>query len=384
MRRLACCLLTAWLAGQEPAICVQFAADADGKGPPALVWLRQDFLPGLSGWPAGLDGSRAFVLRASARGITARATNAALPGGAYLAGEFRLPDTGSILLSCDQDGVEDWFAPGGAPLPGRLRQLLGDLGADTPGFRTIDVAALAGHLGRVLEGDPESPLLGLGAAWCGEVTWHTFAGVPGFRVRGRSGGGLLLPCAIVFWATLPEPRDPATWWTSSGPLPARWSLRAFAARDGDRAEAARQLGRAAAGSFSSVLTALLHADDQSRVAAMDGLVRQQDAAALPRIVAAADPQLPETLAMAQSAIAALWPKAGSATREEVRRLLAKHPAAPLRHFDLGALAPPARPTAGGSAAPRTLAWLAVIEFLVFGLWLHERRRLQAGLRPRSA
>jgi hypothetical protein len=135
-----------------------------------------------------------------------------------------------------------------------------------------------------------------------------------------------------------------------------------------------------------VLTALLHADDQSRVAAMDGLVRQQDAEALPRIVAAADPQLPETVAMAQSAIAALWPKAGSATRAEVRRLLAKHPAVPLRNFDLDALTPPAgsATAARGSAAPRTLAWLAVIECLLFGLWLRERRRLQCGFRPRSA
>jgi hypothetical protein len=382
MRRLACCLLTASLAAQEPALCVQFAADADGKGPPALVWLRQDFLPGLPAWPAGLDGRQPFVLRASAQGITARATTSPLAGSAYLAGEFRLPDTGSILLSCDHDGVEDWFAPAGAPLPARLRQLLADLGADASGFRTIDVAALAGHLGRVLEGDPESPLLSLGAAWCGEVTWNTSAGDPGFRVRGRSGGGLLLPCAIVWWATLPEPRDPSTWWTVS-PLPARWSLRAFAARDGDRAEAARQLGGAAAGSFTAVLTALLHADDQSRAAAMDSLVRQQDASALPRIVAAADPQLPETVAMARSAIVTLWPKASASTREEVRRLLAKHPAAPLRQFDLGALAPPVAPAPGGSGL-RALAWLFVIECLVFGLWLRERRRLQSAVRPRSA
>jgi hypothetical protein len=384
MRSFACCLLAAALTAQEPAVTVQFAADADGKGPPALVWLRQDFLPGRSGWPRGLDARSAFVLRASPLGLSARAAVAPMPQDAYAAGEFRPPGDAPILLSCDRDGVEDWFVPGDTVLPRRAHQLLADLGADALGFRTMDVAALAGHFGRVVEGDPESPLLGLGAAWCGEVTWHVFVGEPGLRVRGRSGGGLLLPCAIVFWATLPDARDPSSWWNASAPLPARWQLRAFSARDGDRAEAARQLGRSDAAVDPTVLTALLHADDQSRLAAMDGLVRQQDAAALPRIIRAADPQLPETVAMAQRALTELWPLATPATQTEVRRLLARHPALTLRTFDLPVLAGQTAAPANGSTALRTFALLAVLQCLCFGLWLRERRRLQRHGIPHAA
>lgn len=347
---------------------VRFAADANENGPAGLVWLRTERLPRLPGWPAGLSPRDAFELDLATSGNTVR-TSAPPPGDAYLAGEVVLPGWGSLLLRCDRAGIEDWFAPD-RPLPPELFALVGNAAAAAGVPCTVDVGALAGHLTTILTDAPGADLLTAGAAMCGEVTLQWWRDAAGVRVRGRSGGGLLLPAAIAWLAAQPPTARPEQWFALPRQQgPGRWPLRAFVSRDGFRAEAARQLALAPAA--VGTLGALLHADPVTRLAAMDTLVRQGDAGALPGIVRAADPGQPATVAMARLAVDQLWPGAGPATRADVHRALVHNPIADLRAAVRAAAAP-----AADWRRPLVLT-LAVTALVLLVLLRRERRRAAA-------
>lgn len=359
------------LPAQTAAIRAVFAADARGEGPPALVWLRRELLSQQPGWPAGLDPLQQLRVEATASGCVFAAS--ALPLRGYLDGEFVLPGVGSVLLSCDQNGLEDWFAPAAGELPASIeavRQRLGEVMAPMP--RSVDAAAFCGSIaGGLVDADPRQLLLTLGMRRCGEVTFQCWRQPDGLRVRGRSDGGLLLPALGAFLAGLPDLRELQQHWQDGG-LYGRdaLSVRAFASRDGDRAEAARQLARTPSPAAQATLRALLYSDDPCRLSAMDSLRRHRDPEQLVRLVAAADPRLPQSLDLARDAIAELWPLLSESQQQLTRQRI-------------DAVAPAMRsylPAAAAVAADRRgamIAMLAVLMFSLFGFWLRERMRLGA-------
>jgi hypothetical protein len=156
------------------------------------------------------------------------------------------------------------------------------------------------------------------------------------------------------------------------------SLRAFAARDADRAEAARQLGRANSTESLTALRALLHAEDAVRLAAIDALVRRREAEELPRIVAAAGPSMPWAALAASDAVRELLPAASPAARQRTRAAIAASQNTGLRRLDLGQFdarsAAPAPPAYGRRA--RDLLLLGVLAIGLYGLWSRERARLR--------
>ena len=378
---LALLLGTALLRGQQASLHAGLAADPDGSGPAALVWLRREYLPALATWPHGRDPLAAVVVHWRGQEFTFDE----LPGtgaGGYAQGEFCLPGADSVLFSCGTDGVEDWFVPANCTPSGRPAQLVRALGIRTGApARTIDIAAMCGNLGGSLPADdPRLQWIGLGAANCGELTFTCWQVGDRLRVRGRSGGGLLLPAFLAFAATLPPGADAsARWATVPDDDTARWSLRAFAGRDSDRAEATRQLAAASDPRARTTLRLLLRADASTRTAAMDGLVRLQAAEQLPRILAAADPALPDTVAMAGEAVTELWPELPLALRGQVRAALENHPAEALRQLD------PDRDSRNAGSDPvgvqalpnRWLLPLLATGAGLLGLWLRERQRLRA-------
>jgi hypothetical protein len=225
--------------------------------------------------------------------------------------------------------------------------------------RTLDVPALVGNVaGAAVEGDGDAQQLALGAAHCGELTLAVRSDRGRLRAEGRSGGGLVVP-ALLLW--LAQRRDAGA--TLAG-VHDGWRLRAFGARDGDRAEAVRQVQRAG-GDAVPVLSALLHADEPSRVGAIDGLLRLRAAGELPRIAAAAEPDLPLATAMARAAVRELWPLASAATRQRTRAVLAASLALDESILD-------AEPAMDGRY--RWLAALSVLFTGLFGLWWRERLR----------
>jgi hypothetical protein len=346
----------ATLGAQAPLLRVAFAADAAASGPPALVWLRRDLLALRPEWPAGLRATDAFTLTWRPTGIAIGAGEP-LPKGTYLAGGVLAGD-GEVLLRCAASGVEDWSVTGTAVPPAilRLAQLF-DLLADAPP-RAIDVAAAAGNLlPAMLDDDPRRPLFGVGAAECGDLMLEIQRTATGLHLRGRSNGGLLLPVVILWLSSAPTPAELSTTAAPDAPTDEqRWSVRGFTARDGDRPEAARQLARSHSSNGLAALRALLHADDSTRCAAIDSLIRLGAADELPRIVAAGKGQ-PLATAMAEAAVAELWDRAAPDRRAGI-----------------------APPVAGGDDAPsssrRLLLPLAALFFGLLSFWLRERRRLQ--------
>lgn len=338
------------------------AAFAAGVGPSALLWLRREVLARRPEWPAGRDPGAAFSLQLSLRGLRFGPA-AGLPAGVAVAGDCQLPGGSSVLFACDGDGREQWECEGG-PLPPDLAEVTAALHVaigDPP--RVVDLAALVGNLaGPAVHGDPAADMLALGSTYCGDVTFAVRRQGNTTTVHGASAGGLTLP-ALLVWLSLR--RDGARVVTGADD---RWRLRAFGSRDGDRAEAARQLLRAG-GDGVPTLRALLHADEPSRLAAIDGLLRMHAAAELPHIVAAADPELPLATSMAVAAVRELWPMASAPTRAAVRSVVARNG---FLQAELRAAVPAA------SARYRALAILGVFAAGLLGLWLRERHlRLRA-------
>ncbi len=252
--------------------------------------------------------------------------------------------------------------PAAAAIPTALRSLLVDLGLgwlDRP--RTLAVPVLVGHLaGGLAHDDPFAELLQIGASHCGDATWLAWPSAGGIRVRGRSGGGLALPAALVLLAR----RD--------GAGVDALAVRAYAARDADRDEATRQFVRATRDARAP-LTAMLHADDSTRLCAIDGLVRRGAGDELPAIVAAAAADMPWATLAALDALPELWPLASASTRQRTRAALQRSDNVSLRAFDVDALAGSTdTPAPCADLRLRGLCCLAVAAFGVLGFWLRER------------
>jgi hypothetical protein len=350
--------------GELAAVTLDVAiAAASHRGRvPAVAWLCERALPAVLPWPRGVDPHGALRLTFAGGRWTVAAD--AGPGGArdVVAGACRVGDGPAALFACDVDGVEDWFVPIGFAPPRQWSDLLGDLRADRlDAPRSLATAVLVSHLaGGLADGDPRADVLRHGASLCGDATWTAWRTAEHVRVRGRSDGGLLLPAALVALARL------------SGASANALDLRAYAARDPDRTEAARQLFRAGDGAVAP-LRALLHADDATRTAAIDALVRRRATDELPAIVAAAAPDAPWATMAAVDAVQWLWPAASARARQRTRAALLASPCVQLRALDLARHEPMPReaiPPAPGRV--RALCALAVVALGLLGVWLRAR------------
>ncbi|MBL8750317.1 MAG: hypothetical protein JNK78_14220 [Planctomycetes bacterium] len=346
---------------------------------PAIDWLCGTALPTRPEWPNGLDADGAFAIVWTPHGIEVSATRVTLPDGVVAAGSCSIAGGPPMVWSCGVDGVEDWFVPRDFTAPPEIRNALAAFDADVLDEpRMLDASVLIGHAaGVAVDGDPRAELLRVGGALCGQVAWKAWRTPSHLRVRGRSDGGLVLPAVLFAIA-----RDGAPSTTSA------LSLRAFAARDGDRAEAARQSSRRETPQSLATLRALLRADDATALAAIDALVRLRATDELPRIVAAARPDAPWASLAAADALRELWIDASPSVRANTKRAQADCRAIEVRSIDLDRL--PVRVPASatdpqpevddGSSRGRALLLLAAFAIGLHGLWLRERARLRmAGL-----
>ena len=358
-------LLLASASGQEAAepatqstwLRVAFAPAAESD-PAALRWLRHHALPRLVEWPEGHSPADPFTLHCHPTSVRID-DPVSLPAKVVTAGEAQLPGGTRIEFSCDNKGREEWRIEPGAPAHDVMSVVTALHVAIDGAPRTIDLSTWIGHLGGpAIPGDPMADLLTIGAAECGELTIAARTSGRDIRVIGRSRGGLTLP-AVLAWLCI---QRESAW------LPATavdmWCLRAFGSRDGDRAEAARQLQRAGRAGLPG-LRALLHAGESDRLAAIASLMRLHAVAELPRIVASADADLPLVDAMATAALNEMWPEASTKTRKATRAALRRNP-------DIDAEPPADAPPPDSRF--RFLGMLSVVATGLFGLWLRERRR----------
>lgn len=378
-RAMAAALLCGALSAQTPTLHAAVAASEHRGGAPAIAWLCEEFLPTLPAWPEGLDPADAFALTVSPNGVDVRATEVAVPGGLVALGTVTLAESSqepALVWSCGHDGGERWRIPASFAAPAAWGEALAAIGADavsTP--RTVAAPVLAGHLsGGLLEGDPRAALLRIGPALCGDVTWLATRQGDETIVDGRSGGGLMLPLALFLIAV-----------ADGAASPSALQLRAFAARDGDRGEAARQLGRSDRALDVETLRALLHGQDELRLTAIRSLTQRGALDALPQIVDAATPDMPWSTLAARDALRALWPHADAAQRRETQAALQRNRCPELRGVLLDAGAAPGRRavdrTATGSARGRAFAALFCTGIGLLGLWRRERLRAQPARRP---
>ena len=307
----------------EPQLLAAIADSTHRSHVPAIQWLCQEFLPKQPQWPTGLKPSDAFSISLSATELKIRKTEIEIPSGSVAIGALSFStnkDAPHIAFSCDQNGREKWIVPDAFELPKRWQNLLHRLHAndlDTP--RTLSIPVVIGHLaGGILDDDPRAALLRLGPSLCGDATWLAWHSDSNTHVCGRSDGGLMLPLTFT-WLAIAD---------GIGQL-SGLSLRAFAARDPDRAEAARQMGRGDREFDAKTLRALLHAEDQVRLPAIESLVRHGAADELPAIIYAAGKHNPLATIAARDAVFRLWPTATYSERSEAR--------AALKHSDVGSL-----------------------------------------------
>ena len=336
---------------------------------PALVWFAESWLPGNARWHAGASPRDALLLTLRDGQLEVQALASSLPEGIAIAGAATFGDTAPALWQCQVDGEEDWFVPTDWPLPTASRELLGAIDAlvlDRP--RTLATNVLVGHFaGALADGDSRRDLLQLAASHCGDVTWLAWKTPTQLRVRGRSDGGLVLPAALLWLATRDEARTDGL------------AVRAYAARDADRAEATRQLSRAPEATPPPALLAMLHADEEARLSAIDALVRRGAGDQLPAIVAAADPAMPAATLGAVDAVQLLWPTASPLARQRTRGALQRSPNMQLRAIDVGELVPRA-PSPTAEPAPlrlRALLWLGLLALGLTVAWARERARSRA-------
>ena len=337
---------------------------------PALVWLCEELLPTREEWPSTLEPQHAYAVAWSEQGLRVRRTAIRLGADVAAAGACQFGDGPSLRFQCRSDGTEDWLVPADFVLPASVRERLRALDADELDHpRTLALSVLAGHLaGGLAEGDPRAEIVRLGSSLCSDVTWRAMPTADGgLHVRGRSEGGLLLPALLLLLADDGHHRD--------DPL----ALRAFAARDHERTEATRQLG-VVNDRDTSALRALLHADDPTRLAAIDALVRRGAAEELPNVVAAAGEDMPMASLAAADAVRTLWLHASPGTRQRTRQALRQCAVMPLRALDLDALprdVPPPPPAPVEATADRRVAvlvWLALFAIGLLVAWLRERQR----------
>lgn len=367
-----------WLANhasaQLPGVPFEFhavVAPAAQRGAvPAIAWFAEHWLPAHGTMAQGVSLERTFALHGSPSGLVVATTRTEPGKDLVAAGSCRLGDGAPLLWQCRTDGTEDWFVPADFVLPAAWLSRLRTLDADVLGQpRTLATAVLAGHLaGGLAEGDPRAELLRLCASECGDLTWLAWHDGAQLRVRGRSEGGLLLPALLLLFADDGRSRDDGL------------ALRAFAARDHERDEAARQLGLSPSKHSVTTLRAMLHGDDTTRLCAIDALTRRGAAEELPAIVAAADETAPLATLAATDALRSLWVDASPLARQRTRAAIAQSTSLDLRRIDLDALprraAAPAAPAPTSTADRTTIAlvWLSLTAFGLLGLWLRERHR----------
>jgi hypothetical protein len=363
-------LLGATLAAQQvaptPTFDVAFAAAPQRTKLPALAWLCDTWLPAHVAWPPDVDPRERFRLTCADGVLHIAPHRLELGADVVAAGSCRLGDGPAALLRTTVDGQEDWFVPIDFAPPAAWQLVLQPLDAlalDRP--RTLDTAVVVGHLaGGLADSDPRGNLLQLGASLCGDVTWLAWRTPGWLRVRGRSQGGLALPAALLVLAG------------AAGQRPDGLALRAYAARDADRSEAARQMFRRDGETMRAPLRAMLHADDATRLAAIDTLLRRRASDDLPAIVAAANDDHPWATLAAADAVRTLWAEASPETRQRTRAALARSQSLALRAIDVGTLTPtPPSPTlAPAPGRVRALVWLALVGIGLAGLWARERAR----------
>lgn len=370
--------LSTWcgpLAGQdEPTIRVAFRKGAANAQPCAIARLCDDFLPHRAEWPAGATADTPLLLELSPRGLQLTTAELPLPPRTLAAGSLHFGNGPELVFALTDDGTEDWFVPLSLQPPPAYTRLLHELqAADLDLPRTIDIAVLAGHLaGPRIDGDQRAELARL-AALCGELTFVAWRTEHHLRIRARSDGGLLLPALLI--ARLAQ--DSPTPFTA---LP----LRAFSARDGDRGEATRQLLLGNQAEATRTLRALLLADDELRLQAIDTLVQRRATDELPRIIAAASPAMPLATLAAIDALRALWIDTSPAARQRTLAALARSTSPDLRRIDPATLpsrispAPPLPPETTDSRA-RLLLLLFVMGTGIYSLWLRERTRLHGSI-----
>lgn len=370
---LACATATA----QEARVRAVFAASEHRNAVPGIAWLCEDYLPGLPSWPAELDPLGAFSVTVTRHGVRAAAADVAPPSGAVAIGAVATsedPNAPALLWRCGRDGREEWMIPAAFTAPEAWQETLRSIEADVVGTpRSLALPVLAGHLSCGLaEGDPRAPLLRIGPALCGDVTWITAPCDEGVSVRGCSGGGLMLPLVILMAAS-----------TDSVAAPDALQLRAFAGRDGDRVEALRQLARADRALDAPTLCAGLFGDDIDRMTAIRALTRRGAADELPRILDAAISAMPLATAAAIDAVDELWGRTTATVRDAVRRTLRLHENTALRDLDVDArTAGRAHKTPQATELDlRGRAWVVLTStgVALLGLWNRARARMRATL-----
>ena len=372
----------------EPHLLAAIADSTHRSNVPAIQWLCQEFLPKQPQWPTGLKPSDAFSISLSATELKIQKTKIEIPAGSVAIGAMSFStDRGEpqIRFTCEENGREQWVIPDDFELPRKWHSLLHSLHADeleTP--RTISIPVIVGHLaGGILDNDPRAPLVRLGPSLCGDVTWLAWQSSSNTHVCGRSGGGLMLPLTLTWFAIT----------DGIGQL-SGLSLRAFAARDADRTEAARQMGRGDRELEAKTLCALLHAEDQVRLPAIESLVRHGAADQLPAIIYAAGKQNPLATIAARDAVFRLWPTATFSERSEARAALKQSQVGVLQELDFENLAEHRSQHLGtlftqksdsaqpvGDARQRTIIILICSALGLIGLWLRERTLPQANASP---
>ena len=362
-------------AAQGPRLHAAIAASEYRDEVPAIAWLCEEYLPSLPTWPRGLDPMGPLSLTLSADGLQISSTAVDVPAGAVAVGVVTAHDdrrSPAVLWRCRRDGCEDWSVAHGYEPPAASLELLRSIGADTLARpRTLAVGVLAGHLaGCTVEGDPRANLLRLCPSLCGDVTWLAWRSEEGLCLRGKSGGGVMLPLVLLMSAAAGGNNDPTS-----------LQLRAFAARDGDRHEAGRQLARDDRDLDVETLRSLLLGDDQLRLTAIRALTRRRAVAELPRIVAAAGQDLPWTTQAVHDAVLALLPAATPDVRRATTAALGDSRAAELRDLQDAVTGAEASEVNAPVAAHlglrgRAIAMLLCSGFGLLGLWNRARARLR--------
>lgn len=349
---------------------------------PAIAWLCEEYLPTLPQWPTGLDPNSPFALTLSADGVKIRRTEVAVPDGAVAIGTCTFAGhEPAMVWRCGVDGRERWFVPKDFEVPDHWLNILHSIEGDLVGTpRTLAVPVITGHLaGGMMDGDPSAALLRLCPTLCGNATWMARDRGEQLEVYGRSGGGLMLPMTLLAIAI-----------TDGGGQPSALSLRAFAARDTDQTEAARQLGRSDRDVDVATLRSLLRAEDPVRLTAIESLVRHGQTTELTNIIAAADRDNPWATIAARDAVLRLWSRASYEDQEAARAALAASDSSMLRDLGRSGLPSAVRPanrttglleddtaTHAISLRARLLMVLLLLSIGLLGLWLRERASLRA-------
>lgn len=351
--------------GQAERLQWHFASGCAERGPAAVRALLREVLATESTWPPGLDAGRSLVATWQGERWHFAPSPAEPPHGAWFTVALWTDEgPAKAVGSCDAEGLEDWFLPldgtSAAPVA-RFVEWLAPL--DHGGPRAYQVANLvAQHLGPTLEGSPARRLLEL-AAECGDLCLVAWRAGEVLRVRGRSAGGLSVP-AILLWRLDARPAAEAS-----------LRLHALAARDGERTAAAR-LGSNAQSFAPRLWQALLYADDATRLAAIDSLVRRGTAEALSSMVAAAEPDLPLSLLATTEAVRELWSRVPAPDRQVLLRALDQS-TTPQLHGLAAELNAPTRPRLANTeldpgTRARWLLGLGCVAAGLYGLWLRAR------------